>query len=296
MATQTGVYTDPLDLLSSFRTFASANGWAENLYTAEGSGQRLHIQKTVGSTTFYFNFRAAVNEALVPGKSYYGILSNASTGFDAGVSSLGQPGAPSSGGYIFTSSSLGSYRFVASDSFVSMIADNKNGNTSHGIYTCSEALFGVFCSGVYSSSFDSGDAKYYERSFLRAHTSIALYGCHVRATFGWIPLNSYRGQSNNMIQEIFRDDSVSDAGYVIRGLLDNTPNTTIGIPVCFPFVIFAGSRVLNTTRQYDGVSGLLILNKKYIENGQAITLGGETYAVYESNPDQPDYGIAYKIS
>jgi len=118
MAYQTGTSTGPDDLLDKLRTFLSSNGWTINEWSDEssmyeswsglnGSGKRLHVQKTAGdSTVMYFNFRS-VNRGVVfedhstdsSIESYgkykaeiTGIALNGSTGYSASNNWDKQPG------------------------------------------------------------------------------------------------------------------------------------------------------------------------------------------------------------
>lgn len=96
MAYETGFYTDPADLLSKFRAFITSNGWSENGWASDGTGDRLHIQK--GS--LYFNLRSATAESSIfsnHGGNFTGIGINGSTGYSAGANWDQQPGSVNSG-------------------------------------------------------------------------------------------------------------------------------------------------------------------------------------------------------
>tara|TARA_R110002074_G_C12509722_1_gene663283 strand:+ start:765 stop:1631 length:867 start_codon:yes stop_codon:yes gene_type:complete len=98
MAYQTGTYSGPVDLLTLLRTFVLANGWTQNGWTADGTGNRLHIQK--GS--MYYNLRSGAGEDDVfAGTSNatttpYAIYLNGSTGYAGGSPWDRQPGSPES--------------------------------------------------------------------------------------------------------------------------------------------------------------------------------------------------------
>lgn len=108
MAYQTGTATGPSDLLDKLRIFLEAQGWTTNDHSADGTGYRLHVEKSpqLGGDMMYFNFRSAVAESGITGDGYHnsyyddphyhdeitGIAINGSTGYDAGEDWDEQPG------------------------------------------------------------------------------------------------------------------------------------------------------------------------------------------------------------
>lgn len=104
MAYATGTFTSPDGLLAAIRSFASLNGWTENGYVADGTGFRLHINKS----TVYLNFRSAVAEDLINTTIYLngenpgvttGVACSASTGYAGASAWNAQPGSIYGGGY-----------------------------------------------------------------------------------------------------------------------------------------------------------------------------------------------------
>jgi len=83
MAFTSGSAPTILDLIDALRVFAVAQGWTNNHYGSDGSGQRLHLSK--GSC--FVNIRACVNETFTgntevfAASSGYGLWVNLSTGF-----------------------------------------------------------------------------------------------------------------------------------------------------------------------------------------------------------------------
>ncbi len=120
MSYQTGVATDPDDLLDKLRLFLIAEGWTVDGWAADtytrytysgmnpGNGYRLHVHK--GSA--YFNFRSCirntpfytvVSDSVANGAGYYahevtGIAMNGSTGYNGSLAWYEQPGAPQRAG------------------------------------------------------------------------------------------------------------------------------------------------------------------------------------------------------
>ena len=82
MAYSTGSYTGIDDALDKFAAWAVTNGWMQNNLSADGTGKRLHIQKTIGAGTFYFNLRSATAESITGAGTITGICVNGSTAWD----------------------------------------------------------------------------------------------------------------------------------------------------------------------------------------------------------------------
>jgi len=124
MAYETGSSTGVVDLLEKLATFLVANGWTKNLLAVDnttyhtwtglnGTGKRLHVQKTAAdATVMYFNLRA-VTRGIIFGEhhgdsgskyasTWYfseitGIGLNGSTGYDVGQPWDTQPGYQNNG-------------------------------------------------------------------------------------------------------------------------------------------------------------------------------------------------------
>lgn len=91
MAYTTGSATDLADLIDKIRIFLTGTaGYTQNAFSVDGTGHRLHVQKN----SMFFNLRSFVNET-VPNNgaaNTYGIMMNASTGYNAGNNWYSQPG------------------------------------------------------------------------------------------------------------------------------------------------------------------------------------------------------------
>jgi hypothetical protein len=85
---ETGTATSPLDLLSKLRTFALANGWSENNYSARttGTGQALQINKGGNFVTFRTDISVVTGNNPTP---YIGVYGH--TSYSAG-NTESQPG------------------------------------------------------------------------------------------------------------------------------------------------------------------------------------------------------------
>lgn len=82
MGYSTGTSTGPNDLIDKLRVFLEAEGWTTNDFSVDGTGYRLHVQKTASdSTVMYFNFRSAIAES--------GVFGSASGGFEGDLTGIG---------------------------------------------------------------------------------------------------------------------------------------------------------------------------------------------------------------
>lgn len=61
MAYETGSATNPADLLDKIRLFLTANGFTQNRWGNDGTGEQLNLQIDFGSGIRYFNFRSRSN-------------------------------------------------------------------------------------------------------------------------------------------------------------------------------------------------------------------------------------------
>lgn len=92
-AYSTSTASSPSDLLGELNTFLAAQGWTIDLWTSEGSGQKLHAHK--GST--YINLRSAMNEVIFPNvqsAASYGVGLYGGSGHTGGGTWDEEPGAP----------------------------------------------------------------------------------------------------------------------------------------------------------------------------------------------------------
>ena len=175
MGYQTGTATGPVDLLDKLRTFLIAQGWTVNLYTANGTGYRLHVQKSADSSTeMYFNFRSAVDESGVlmtednsdsaSGK-VTGIVINGSTSYDVGEDWDKQPTYPindqvsnkACGNLMspMSISAIPAYYFFAVENTINICVEVTSGKFQFMSFGCLEKQ-GAFTGGqFYTASFAS---------------------------------------------------------------------------------------------------------------------------------------------
>jgi hypothetical protein len=100
MSYQTGTSTGPNDLIDKLRVFLLADGWTVNLWDDDGTGKRLHVQKSAEDSAgpeMFFNFRSMVAEGSwcqdTVSTLCTGLGINGSTGYNGGSDWDKQPGA-----------------------------------------------------------------------------------------------------------------------------------------------------------------------------------------------------------
>lgn len=91
MAYQTGTATSLADLFDKLEEFARlTGGYTTQSYTADGTGKRLHISKTIDGSARHFDFRSYINEST---GSLYPTNAQTLTGSLLGRASTGYSGA-----------------------------------------------------------------------------------------------------------------------------------------------------------------------------------------------------------
>ena len=175
MGYQTGTATGPVDLLDKLRVFLLAEGWTVNLYTANGTGYRLHVQKSADSSTeMYFNFRSAVDEsgALLTQDNQdsangklTGIMINGSTGYNVAEDWDKQTVYPLNLSYNnyacgnsmtqMSISAIPAYYFFAVENTINICVEVTSGKFQFMSFGCLEKQ-GLYTGGqFYSASFSS---------------------------------------------------------------------------------------------------------------------------------------------
>jgi hypothetical protein len=296
MTTSTGVASDPIDLLDKYRLFLISDGYTVNRYAVEGSGYALNVQKSIGGRTAYFNFRSLVNEKLgTAPENIYGVAGNLSTGYNAGNLALEQPGSIGGNSCGFVEySDLESYRFMADTDYTSMSCVNSSGEWQHGICSSTVTTYGQFWANHHADYIFSDITQ--RDTFMRVIGNAYVAGCAVYTGAEWALLRAYRDEGDPVLKAFFNIGNLEISYGLVPDILFNSPNDNIGIPVLIPMSLFAGRTDVVDLKHYDGPEGVKIVNKKFINNGQTITVGGSDYIVYKANPVDENYGVAFRIS
>jgi hypothetical protein len=238
----------------------------------------------------------------------YGICSYLSTGYSGATNFWDQAGGPPDysgvpqGSYINVSNTTATYRFVVDDDFYSITVIDELGYYQHLVVSTVEEFIGCFANNTYAEAINFGN-EWYERTLLLSMPSTAgglassgFYGNHITMDSGLAPLRGSSSSTGDGVKPMFKALNENLIGLVTADILSQSPNAQTGIPVLFPFAVFIQDWSISTLRQKDGVSGIKILNKKYINSGDTITVGGVNYVVYPANYNLPNYAIAFKIS
>ena len=288
MAYETGVATSQHDLLDKLRLFLLANGWTVNRWAAEGSGYGLCVSKGL----FYANFRSTVRgeSGMFPFSLYfpgdYGILFNASSGFNAGLVTLRQPGVATSAEILYTvempadQTTVEEYHFFTTGNSIDIVAKK---NTS--VYTPV---------GYYS--LHVGDAEKFGN----------FYHCSYYSSQGWntnginvVPA-FFNGYSDLTMCGLRANSGDSVSWYSIKPVSASAsllaiPVSTSGMLVLYPIYIIASVSSLYIPIGY--VPTVRGCNSSYVTNGEELVIGSDvwkTFKLVTANSGATSYGYAIK--
>lgn len=327
MPTQTGTATSASDLLDKFRLFATANGWTQNQWTAEGTGSRLHLAHA--GAGLWLNLRSAVNENLTnlnAGSSINtsGVALNMSDGYDAAQAWNRQPGAPGGTDYPSTrgaarvhnvAGAIPSYRFYAEASpgpWLAAAIEFAAGKWQHwgagkivpyGVLGGSGAFFwGSWAGGSNNENLTTANANilnYNDPPLLPFRANYYNYGCNafVRAgldTYPWLG-NGQPGQSGyyGYPRRRVAADVVLGMGKL---LFDRTPNVFNGSPVLLPINLY-GERDGGLYSPLGRLPGMRLINLTNTAAPQILSVGGvdwDLLPLYQQGGFTLQYGLAVR--
>ncbi|GBL46212.1 phage protein [Sulfuriferula multivorans] len=321
MTYQTGSFSTPDQLLSAIRSFSALNGWTENLYAANGTGNRLHINKG----TIFLNFRSAVAEDLLNNTTYgfnpiavTGVACSISTGYLSTSAWNAQPGSIAGNGYsgTFNHSASGTYHLFASvaPDMLFCVAEVSPGIINHlgggmltktGTYPGGEWISGsYFCDG----------AIYDTASYKNYITPGSSAGHHLRPLpFLW---SNFEQAPATQVHADY--DTYTGFGYISNDadrtrapwltgpmlrLFFNGPasnpvaNAFNGISPMSPGYVF-GQRPSGFWSPLGYAPHLRFLNIANYSIGDIITLGSEQWMVfpgYQKDPTQYSFNYGYAV-
>jgi len=325
MAYESGIFLSPNDLLDKLRVFLLAQGWTVNSHTTDGSGYRLHVQKTAAdSTVMYFNFRSANNEGSTSVIENYGddtttggLLVNGSTGYNAGSRWDKQPGysydtfnSNKAFAGMISPISTSTYYFFAVDDSVHIVVEVAAGKfqfisfgllAKQGTYTGGQ----FFSASGNSNSFDEiWEDDWYGPNYFTVVVSNAPTGAvyvDVDGSAIWRAANA--GSSGDAIPLVYPcvAGQQANAGYSKSGLgaqfWGKAPSSFNGMAAMMP--------IYSCIRRSDGnyslagwPSGVRFLNCQSYNNGDEVTYGSETWKIFhadsqQSAPDNMYCGFAF---
>lgn len=282
MAYETGTATGRDDLLAKLKVFLEGDGWATNMYAADGTGYRLHVSKS----GVYANLRSTNNEELVPGYEGYhcsvtGIGLNLSTGYDAGQSWITQPGYPTGNwGSVCTPlidlpGAIPAYWFFSNGTEVDVVIE-----VSTSVYEslhwgelvkCGSYANGLYFSGGSDPQSCSRDAAFYDNNLL-----VCVDGV-------W---EGYWASGRDLLTPWHFVGSIMPLAQTLRGVAPLLP-LYVGIN--------AGDYPLLGWPEH-----VRAIRMDYLDVGEEITLGSDTWVAlpikgYEHGPSgYGDFGLAIK--
>lgn len=294
--TTTGTATDVNDLIDKYHTALLADGYTVNRYAAEGTGYALNVQKTIGSQTVYFNFRS--NTGNYPAASVgQGILGNCSTSYNAGDNAIEQTDGPPSfsSGYVEFEDGE-EYRFIHDTDYTALLCKNADGDWQHLLSTGTPTCFGWFGSnhvinGWYGWSIISPGPQ--QDTLFKPSNNVEVAGCAVRRDGSWY---AHDGDTADTIKSILdTNSSAVNRGGPVANMVRYSPNSATATPVMCKWTILSGIRD-SDYYPHQGPDGIRFLNMKYLNSEDVLTFQTKDYIVFQANPDNTDYGIAYRIT
>jgi len=319
MGYQTGTATGPTDLLDKLRVFLLAEGWTVNLYTANGTGYRLHVQKSASSSTeMYFNFRSAVDESgslltqdnqdSADGK-VTGIIINGSTGYNVAEDWDKQTVYPLNLNYSnlacgncmtqMSISAIPAYYFFAVENTVNICVEVTSGKFQFMSFGCLEKQ-GLYTGGqFYSASFSSrtpygdwnnGPSNWYQPSYFTVNPSGYPHGAvyvDMDSVADWRMANNDAGE----IAFPCVAGQTGNSDYSKSGMASmfwsKSPNFYNSLAAACPIYVF-GKRSDDNYSLLGWPAGVRFLNCTNYSAGQEVVYGSDTWKIFHADSLEGD--------
>lgn len=319
MAYNTWSYTDQDDVLTDatngFAAWAVANGWTQNNLSTDGTGYRLHISKSIGGTTRYFNFRSAVGETIPATGSTYAatrcIAVNGSTAWDGtgttwdkqtGFTTTLYGNTVSAFGLIEDiKASGGTAHFFASSTNLTMVLETESGDNDWRMIT-------VGATGGYSSYFTSGSriegfsTGVYDTqsSYCAATNAPSVTQLNHASLFvpseGWYGMRTNATASNTRIMHNIIDSDatvLSDIyGSTALPIVRYTPDLFRGNAQLAPSLVTIKRGTASEVWPIGDIEGVKFVNMTNYADEEEITYDTDTYKMFR-NFNACDQGIAF---
>jgi len=322
MAYSTGSYTDQNDALNLFATFLTGTaGYTQNDLSDDGAayagdvftGRRLHVQKNINGTDYFFNFRSCSNQRVFEDTSYTnvtGICVNGSTGYNAGNSWDTQPGHTEEAYASGTSDSIGgscrklietggTYHFFATPTVVSAAFQSEYAlsefqfitigatDLNKAIYACSAGQQ----EGLKSDR--SNFAIYLAGADTDISTNIRNFSAALYDGTGWLGHVSEGGSATDSLNPAVSLHGVTVKGDYASAYVENSPDPFRGnapLPPCATTCLLSNIGEVRPSGVLDGVH---FINMKNYSGGQEITIGSDVFKCFRIN-DNYEAGVAFK--
>jgi len=315
MSYQTGTSTGPDDLLDKLRLFLIADGWSVNSYTSDGTGDRLHVQKSPGTglTTMYFNFRSATDEygATITedntngvNGAVTGIIVNGSTGYNGGNDWDKQPGYAlniAQGGDSFgmcispvSVTAIPSYHFFSENNTVNIVVEITSGIFQFMSFGMLDKE-GVYTGGMFfTASYQTLDPYYEYTNSSAWYVPHYLSGLVAGDVHGAVYVDAdstadWRVAEASSSPEIMfpavasqRANAVFSQAQIASHFWEKSPNFYNNIPAFCPAYVFLERSDSNYTLLGEP-AGVRVLNVLNYDPADVITYGGDEWLVFPAD-------------
>ena len=303
MAYDTGTYTGIDDAGDKFYAWALTNGWTQNYTGVDGSGKRYHIEKSIGGTDFFFNFKTADGtETAQPENSVAGILVNGSTEFtgsgtdwdrQVGFSTTTYGGAsPAAGNIDAVKTSGGTYHFFATATNLTAVFESESTDNDWRMLTIGSmgGYPAYFASGGLSNISASGvhdDRSAYCSSITGASTGVRGYSAGVYVpTEGWYVRYNVRTASNLrcVSQHVYASNEVSTAdelvGSTSQQIVFYSPDSFRGNAQLATSSITITKGIVGEYYPVSDIEGVKFINMTNHASEEEIVYDGDTYMLF----------------
>lgn len=306
--------TGALDL---FAAWAVTNGWIQNNLSVDGTGKRLHIQKTIGGTNFFFNLRTATTSIAFGSVAASNCMFvNGATKFDL-ADAWDKQGEATTGG--FTTNYYG-----ASASGVGVVESLKTGGGTCHFFATSTNLTAVFETdstqldwrmvtvgslGGYPAYFSSGGelSSSYNATYGDARSAYCCPTYQGSGSFsnpdnqasifvpgeGWYGMAQYSTSTRTMCPLVSKRP-VQQAldGSVAAPTVKYSPDSFRGNAQLAPSTVMIVKGISGEYYPVADIEGVKFINMKNYTNGQEITYDGDTYKLFRIN-NAAETGVAF---
>lgn len=318
MPYQTGTYSNINDALFKLAAWAVANGWTQNNLSddsaaADGPGWRLHIEKSIGGTDFFFNFRSSDGSTAMADSGGFvaGICVNGSTEYtglgatwdkQTGFTTDGYSSAQSTcGNAAALKLSGGTYYFFATATTLSAVFESDSDALDWRMITVG-AVGGFPFYSASGDNYDSYTAGFRDqRSSYLGQVSVNSQGTHgniaIRLSddkwylpYAYYYLSSLRTLIPPALSTVTMTTAIN--GSLGWPLVQYSPDLFRGNAILSPSQIGVVQGIANEYYPIGQVEGVKLLNMKNYSNADEITIGSDTYKVFR-NFNESQAGVAF---
>lgn len=311
-------YNDPDDALDKVAAWAVTSGWTQNDLSADGTGKRLHIEKSIGGSDFFFNLRSCTDaDAVQPMATFdaNGIMVSGSTAWDGTGTDWDKQTGFSTDTYQSSSSGGGGARalipaggachFFATATNITAIFESESTELDWRMFTMG-SLGGYpafFCSGGWGSHAYLG-GNYDTDSSFAALTNLAGGAQQLNhasvfvPTEGWYGMRSFASNANLRVMHNLVNSNVSLAtdiyGSVASPVVRYSPDSFRGNAQLAPSSVTIKKGLSSEAWPIADIEGVKFVNMTNYTNGQEIVYDGDTYKLFHIFNSSPS-GVALLV-